>query len=302
MKPALALFGLILTTAPQPAAAFGDDGHKAVALIAEHYLTREARAQVSALLKADSDPLTAHDIASAATWADKYRDSNNRRDHYNETRNWHFVDLEIEDPDLDTACNGRKPLPPRTPASAGPANDCVIDKITQFAAELGVGGTDAGERLLALKFVLHLVGDLHQPLHAADNNDAGGNRVKVVVEGFEHKSRDALHGFFDSQFVDALARPPAALARQLILKITPQQEAEWKTGSVEDWAMEAFNVAFTDVYGDPPLSKDKVERLDAAYVQRAKADVAMQLSKAGVRLALILNQVFGADAADVPVR
>ena len=293
---------MIAATLPQKASAWGDDGHKTVALIAEHYLTPGAKAQVDALLAADTDPLTQHDIASEATWADKWRDSNKRRDHYQETKNWHFIDLEIEDPDITKACFGRKPLSPDTPASIGPANDCVVDKITQFATELEAPGTDAEERLFALKFLLHFVGDMHQPLHAADNKDAGGNSVKVMVDGFEHKTRDELHGFWDTQFVDALGRPPAALAKQLLAQITPAQEGEWRKGTPDDWAMEAFNIAFTDAYGDPPLSKDTLQHLDAAYVKRAEADVALQLSRAGVRLALVLNRALGGQAADVPVR
>jgi hypothetical protein len=69
-------------TLPKNALAWGDNGHKTIALIAEHFLTPAARTKVNALLAADTDNLTKHDIANEATWADKYRDSNNRRDHY----------------------------------------------------------------------------------------------------------------------------------------------------------------------------------------------------------------------------
>jgi hypothetical protein len=138
----------------------------------------------------------------------------------------------------------------------------------QFAAELEASGTDAEERLFALKFLLHFVGDMHQPLHASDNRDGGGNSVKVTVEGFDHKSRDNLHGFWDTQFVDALGMPPAALANKLLAKITREQEAEWKQGTPDNWAMEAFNTSFDDAYGQPPLPG--AVHLDAAYVTRAE--------------------------------
>jgi hypothetical protein len=82
---------------PRAALAWGDDGHKVVALIAQHYLTPAAKKQVGAMLAADTDPLTQHDIASEATWADRYRDSNRRKDNYDATKRWHFVDLEITD-------------------------------------------------------------------------------------------------------------------------------------------------------------------------------------------------------------
>jgi len=297
MTAALALVIGSTIAQPRTALAWGDDGHKAVALIAQHYLIPAAKRQVDAMLAADTDSLTMHDIASEATWADKYRDSNQRRDHYEETKRWHFVDLEITDPDMTKACFGRKPLPSGTLASNGDKMACVVDKVGQFADELGTPGTDAEERLFALKFLLHFVGDMHQPLHASDNNDAGGNGVKVMVDGFPHKARDELHGFWDTQFVDAIARPPAALAKKLLAQITPEQEAEWKQGTFDDWAMEAFNIAFDDVYGEPPLSKGTLQHLDAAYVARAEKDVALQLSKAGVRLAAVLNKTLGRQVA-----
>jgi hypothetical protein len=84
-----------------------------------------------------------------------------------------------------------------------------------------------------------------------------------------------------------MAGPPTALANQLLAQITPEQEAEWKQGTPDDWAQEAFDIAFDDVYGLPPLSKDALQHLDAAYVARAEKDVALQLSRAGVRLAAV---------------
>jgi hypothetical protein len=242
--------------------------------------------------------LTQHDIASESTWADRYRDVNNRRDHYDATQRWHFVDLEVTDPDMKTACFGRKPLPARTLASNGDKMACVVDKVIQFAAELEAQGIDAEERLFALKFLLHFVGDMHQPLHASDHNDRGGNSVKVTVDGFPHKPKDNLHGFWDTQFVDALGRPPVALANQLLSQITPEQEAEWKQGTPDDWAMEAFNIAFDDAYGEPPLSKDAPQHLDTAYVARAEKDVSLQLSRAGVRLATVLNKALSRQVAE----
>jgi hypothetical protein len=295
---AIAVLGVSMFAAQQQQAmAWGDDGHKAVVLIAEQYLTPTARRQVDALLAADTDTLTRHDIASASVWADRWREENHRRDNYEATRRWHYVDIDIKDPDLTKACYGRKPLPADTPASIGDKNACIVDKLVQFAAELAAPETDAEERIFALKFLLHLVGDLHQPLHAADNGDAGGNAIKVTVEGFGHKARDNLHGFWDTQFVEALGRPPAALAKTLLAQITPAQEAEWREGTFDEWAFEAFDIAYADAYGEPPLSKDAPQFLDAAYAERAKRDVALQLSRAGVRLAAVLNRAFSGQVA-----
>jgi hypothetical protein len=77
---------------------------------------------------------------------------------------------------MKVACFGRNPLPAGTLASDGDKMACVVDKVSQFAAELEASGTDVEERLVALKFLLHLVGDMHQPLHASDNKDNGGQQ------------------------------------------------------------------------------------------------------------------------------
>ena len=287
----------MLATTPQRALAWGDDGHKTVALIAQHYLTPAAKTMVDAMLAADTDNnLTAHDFASEATWADKYRDSNNRRDHYEQTQQWHFVDMEILNADIGKACFGRFPLPAGTLASNGPPMACVVDKAKQFTDELGAPGTDPKERLFALKFLLHFAGDMHQPLHSSDNNDRGGNSVKVSADGIPHKSKDELHGYWDTQFVDAIGgKSPPALAAKSVKQITPDQEMSWSAGSFDEWAMEAFMLSVSDAYGSPPLSKDKAQHLDAAYVARAEKDVAQQLSKAGVRLASVLNKALGSN-------
>jgi hypothetical protein len=98
MKPLRILGVLLLMIAPYRAFAWGDDGHEAIALMAEQFLEPAVKTKVGAMLAADPDDLTPHDIASAATWADKYRDSNGRRDHYEQTQNWHFVDLRSATP------------------------------------------------------------------------------------------------------------------------------------------------------------------------------------------------------------
>src|SRR5262249_19143564 len=114
------------------------------------------------------------------------------------TRNWHFINIELKDGNLAAACFGHPGLPPGTPASRGPATACVVDKIDQFAAELAAADTHTSERRLALQFLLHFVGDIHQPLHAADDHDAGGNDKLVSATGFEPGK---LHGYWDLEFV-----------------------------------------------------------------------------------------------------
>jgi S1/P1 Nuclease/AefR-like transcriptional repressor, C-terminal domain len=95
---------------------------------------------------------------------------------------------------LASACFSHPPLPPGILASKGPPRACVVDKVDQFAAELANPAIGDSERLLALKFLLHFVGDLHQPLHAADDHDAGGTKELVTAEGFHPGN---LHRYWD---------------------------------------------------------------------------------------------------------
>src|SRR5215831_17701995 len=271
---------------PRTALAWGDDGHKVVALVAQSFLEPDVRKRVNALLAADTDSLTGHDIASAATWADKFRDANINGSRL-KTRQWHFVDIEISAPNLDAACFNHPVIPAGTAASEGPADDCVVDKIQEFAAELANPATDQEEQVVALKFLLHFMGDIHQPLHASDDNDRGGNDKRVSAAGFRAGN---LHHFWDTEFVDQLGSSAKTIASDLIGHISKAQEQQWQAGEVADWAMESFQVANEDTYGQLPEPNRRGSfRLSDDYVTTATQDVAVQLSKAGVRLASVLN-------------
>ncbi|HWN49258.1 MAG TPA: S1/P1 nuclease [Xanthobacteraceae bacterium] len=126
-------------------------------------------------------------------------------------------------------------------------------------------------------------------LRADPDNLTPHDLVKVSANGIGSRALP-LHSLWDTQFVDAIARSPAALAQFLLMQITPEQAASWATGTPEDWAWEAFAMAQEDAYGDPPLSTGGAQHVDAAYVDQAKTDVALQLSRAGVRLAHVLNE------------
>jgi hypothetical protein len=298
----LACLGLLLAagllvSAPRPALAWGDEGHEIIARIAEHFLVPHARQRVAALLAADDDPLTAHDMASEATWADKFAqsDRDTTRQRYDATYRWHFVNLELSGPDLDAACYGHPAIAPGTPASRGPAEDCIVDKIDQFEAELAAAGTPAAERLLTLKFLLHFIGDLHQPLHAGDDRDAGGGKIAVAAADIEANN---LHIFWDVDAVRQLGSGAVEIAERLIAGITAAEERSWCRGNAADWALETFGVARDHAYGRlPPPDTAGVRRLDTAYRKDAGRVAAQQLAKAGVRLACVLNKALAAKAS-----
>jgi len=290
MRKAIAIFLALLLARAAPALAWGDEGHEVIGLIAQSFLTPAVRAKVQAMLAADPDGLTEHTIAAATTWADKYRDSNTNGARQ-ATRQWHFVDIELGAPDLDRACFGHPGLPAGTPASSGPAQACVVDKIKEFSAELANSATDAEERVVALKFLLHLVGDLHQPLHASDDNDHGGNNKRASANGLP---AGTLHHYWDTEFVEQLGPDPKRIAAMLTARISPDDAKAWARGGPPDWAMDSFLVAKDDAYGRLPAPNARGSyRLPDTYVAMATRDAAMQMSKAGVRLAVVLNTALG---------
>lgn len=277
--------------APAPARAWGEEGHRIIALVAYRHLTPAVRGKVNQLLAGDADTLTAPDIASRATWADKFRDSDRRtsRQRYRLTREWHFVDLELDEPDLTAACFGHPAA--MVPASEGPAKSCVVDRIAAFATELHDLPPASPERAVAFKFVLHLVGDVHQPLHAADHNDAGGNGV-LVLSG-RHAVGRPLHAYWDTVVVKRLGKDPEQVATVLEQRFGSRCSG-WMQGTPADWAMESFAVARDVAYQLGELAMDERDqpayRLSSSYQRRAGAAAAEQLEKAGCRLAMVLNQ------------
>jgi hypothetical protein len=281
---------LVCLTASRSARAWGDEGHEVIGLIAESSLTPAVRARVLELLREDDSGLVERDMTHESTWADKYRDSDRDGDkrRYLGTRDWHFVDLEITGMDVSRACYGRQPLPAGVPASVGPAEDCLIDKIDQFYAELKNPATSQAERRVALQFLLHLVGDLHQPLHVSDDHDQGGNRKLVSGEGIAFNN---LHHDWDIEFVLRLGASDTDIAHQLIGRIRAADRARWSSGTPLDWAVETYAVGKEHAYGLlPAASGGSPHRLSRGYVDDATAVTAEQLSKAGVRLAFMLNR------------
>ena len=291
----LAALAMALASPLDAAHAWGDEGHEIIANIAYGRLKPATKKRVDALLAADKDALTGADFASRATWADKWRDSDRdtTKVNYQATRNWHFVDIELDAGSLDAACFNHPALPAGTPASKGPAKTCVVDKVKQFNAELRSPATPAVERTLALKFVLHFVGDLHQPLHASNHHDSGGNGQNVMHGAITNP--DNLHSYWDRELVQKLGRDAQAAAQTLNQAISAPQAKLWTAGDAATWAQQANAQAKAVAYDFSGLQMvddqqgGKAPFLDATYDNRALPVVREQLSKAGVRLAALLN-------------
>ena len=293
--------------------AWGPDAHRTIALIADKVLQQSdaaARGKVQALLATDKDArLTKNDIASEATWADVLRDKS--QEARIASSNWHAVRLRADSPELAAACYGRPPLPSGYPASRGPRNNCVVDKIEQFQKELQNPDTMPGERLAALQFLLNLVGDVNDPLLAIDKGDQGGQCTAVQIGG---KPPVRLSTYWQTTLVgEVVGRDPAAGAARLLSSVSPADMQSWAAGNPESWAMESYQIAKTVAYAFPadsaagktadskaPAGKGEPDgcgevapyRVGADYETKALAAVKQQLTKGGLRLAQLLRDSF----------
>src|SRR2546430_996064 len=158
----LSLVPIILWLMPAESRGWSAEGHMIVALVADRLLqARDAAAhkKLAELLATDkSNTWTKTDIASEATWADVLLEKS--PEGRAATSKWHYVKLDPANPDLTKACFGKPALPSMAPASRGVRDDCVVDKIEQFAKELRDPATLPGERLTALQFLLNFVGEV----------------------------------------------------------------------------------------------------------------------------------------------
>ena len=310
----MALCGLTLFTlaglASAPAAhAWGCKGHQTVALIAEKQLTPEAKQMVQALLTGNPiDPALKRycgdavrdAMGDASTWADDIR---------NQAKNgtWHYIDIP----------RGAK----RAPFSAFCGKDgCVTKAIQDELAILKNKNADAAKRAEALRYIIHFVGDLHQPLHATTNDDEGGNCVPVNYfrrKALQHDQGYSpnLHGLWDTAIPERdMEGADAAEYAETLGEIFASQIEEWKKAGihVEDWAWESHEAGERTVYGklkpriaielpvevqsctDDNNIGDRLLRqhitAGAAYQEKAAQVVEERIAKAGVRLAMILNE------------
>ncbi len=244
-----------------PGLAWGPEGHRVVAVIAQMNLTRRARKQVNALL----GPYNS--LGAISSWADDTRVD------FPETGPWHYIDIPLDANSIDLATECR-------------LGNCVTAQIEKFDKVLKNPHASEADRRVALKFLVHFVGDLHQPLHCEDHHDKGGNMVEVTFMGRPSN----LHKVWDSGILYQIKPYGNELAEALDHRVTPAERKQWEKGSVEDWALESHRLARQVAYGLLPPGPNP--ELGQAYVDAAIPVVETQLEKAGIRLAYLLNQAF----------
>lgn len=271
--PLLAVLPLLV---PQSAAAWGPEGHIMVARIAELNLSDKAKEQIKKLLEEKS-------IADSrnANWADYIKKSAAYRDKYPNNGTYHYVDIPVDTSKYE-------------PEKQCKDGTCIIDRIEAFRKVLADPKAEDLDRKEALLFLVHLVGDLHQPLHCAERNaDRGGNSYSVRYLGDRGKDLN-LHKVWDMNLVRDILDDlePLDKAQRLNHGIKAEDRKTWEKGKAQDWAMEAHQVAKDVVYKDVPEDKGNEKppfNLDENYVKRGKPVVEDQIKKAGIRLAKVLN-------------
>lgn len=233
---------------------WGETGHRATGYIANKYLNKKAKKAIEQILGGRS-------ISMVSTWMDEIRSDST----YNYTADWHWVTI----PDGMTYEQTEK----------NPNGD-IIMTLERLIAELKTKTLPAKQEAEYLKMLIHLVGDIHQPLHVG-RPDRGGNDVKV--NWFRTESN--LHRVWDTDMIDGTKLSYTELAESLD-QPTPTQVQGWQRTSVRDWAMESIGYR-------PQVYDYGNGRLGYQYSYKYFGIVRERLLQAGIRLAGVLNEIYG---------
>jgi nuclease S1 len=277
---------------PSPAYSWWETGHQTVARIAAAHLTSAARTRIARILDVpDSPEDVAEALAKISTWADETKNQT-------KTGSWHYIDLAIQDhkSDIPERCND---------------DNCAPIRIRLFADQLAGHPAHPGNthwsQLDALRYLVHLVGDIHQPLHTISDADLGGNCELLDPPVGKAKN---LHALWDGEIINEMASSDRALTQELessIDELGHHREHVLSEGSEDDWVWESHELAIRDVYRRLHIPVEPVEfpatcaeapaeitslKLDipGAYIADMKPVIREQLIKGGLRLARLLNE------------
>jgi hypothetical protein len=259
---------------PSPALAWGKTGHRVVAAIADTQLSGLARAHVREILGQGES------LDEAANWPDEMR-SDPAQFWQKTSTPWHYVTV-----------NG-------ITYDHAPSEGDALEALNHFKRALQDPKANLADKQLALRFVIHIVGDLHQPLHVGKCCDRGGNDVKVTWFG----KPTNLHAVWDSALVDDEQLSFSELAAKLERHISDKQLIAWWDINPRDWISESaeYRDSLYPTAADMPKPKkgEKLKKgqpvlpdLSYSYVYRLTPLMEQRLSQAGVRLAAYLNWVF----------
>ncbi|NNM77504.1 S1/P1 nuclease [Sphingomonas sp. ID1715] len=273
------VLALMLALAPTSARAWWDYGHKTVAAIAWAEVKPATRAKLrtllarSALLETPMCP--ARTLEEASVWADCVKPG----ERFSYAFPWHFQNIDICRPfELKAACL---------------YGNCVSAQVSRNAKLLADKSLPVRERVQAMAFLVHFVGDLHQPLHAADRGDQGGSRTDATYGIVPIKN---LHLVWDGYLAERAISTPAAEAKGLLSEARPMDRARLASGTVEDWSRESWDAARRIAYGvgagDPCAERGGRVVLDDDQIRAAIPEVRAMILRAGLRLAHMLDVAF----------
>lgn len=270
----------VATCAATPALAYGQFGHNTIAQIAMANVSPATTLKVRALLARSSALATpqcpARTVEDASVWADCVRAKYPLRFGY--ASSWHYQTLDICGTfDLKAACRD---------------GNCVSAQVDRDVKLLQAKDTPLPERVQALAFLIHFTGDMHMPLHSGSHNDSGGNAIKAAY-GIYAPDRLNLHGIWDGQLAErAITDGP-----NLVRRYTATEAAPLQAGTTEDWSRESYDIARTIAY--PSATDDKPcvtptarVTLDEATIARLVPVQRLQVQRAGLRLARLLDEAF----------
>lgn len=256
----LLLVGL-LALFPAPASAWSRDGHRIVGHLAAAEMSPQARAEVARLLAGEPD----RTLAGISDWADTLRENDAVRGRASAP--WHYINFASRSCRFD---------PPRDCRNG----DCVVGAINRNFLVLSDHKRPSAERRDALKFLVHFVADVHQPLHASPRADKGGNDFQVNLDG----RGSNLHRIWDRNLIERRGLAPHAYASALRRKPPlPHDPTLASTTPAVDWALESCRIV--DQSGLYPRKRV----IDDAYLDAHRATAERRLREAGSRLAALLN-------------
>lgn len=282
---AVAVAGLAALLPSSPALAWGQFGHQTIAQIAYRNVRPATRRRIDALIRAsaalDVGKCTIRTLDDTSTWPDcirGYRAPDGSQP-FASTGPWHYQDVEI--------------CAPYDPQPACKDGNCVSEQIKRQAAILKNHAASTQDRARALSFLIHFVGDLHQPLHAGEKADKGGNDVRISY-GIYSAPRLNLHSVWDSLIAErAITTGPS-----LVRRYSPAERASLAAGTVADWSRESWQVAHDVVYagalgGDPCRPTPPHVDIGEGTIQAWVEPVRLQVERGGLRLAKELDAALG---------
>lgn len=287
LQSAVAALALLFATAP--ASAWWEYGHETVGEIAMAHVQPRTRASILELLKQqkrlETPTCPAGTIEQAAVWPDCIKTLGDR---FSYAFNWHYQDADICKPfDVTNDCKD---------------GNCVSRQIARAQRMVADRALPARDRLMALAFLVHFVGDLHQPLHSAElHGDQGGNKTKGNYGAIP---RTNLHSVWDGLLADRAISTPPGGPDGVLTGLSPAAQAEMAKGSIDDWSRESWGLTKTIVYGsvisDPCAgSTPPTFSMDEAKIQSLLPALRLQVAKGGLRLARLLDEALDGNHPEV---